>query len=274
MKPPRVTAIITTRNEEENIRYCLDSIKSQTYKNIEIIVVDNGSSDGTKHIARRYTKLVFDKGPERSAQRNFGASKATGTFVLFLDADMILESGVVDDCVKCMLQKPGMFGGIIIPEVSFGIGYWAKVKAYERSFYVGDDSIEAARFFDRAIFLGSGGFDESMTGPEDWDLSDRIRKNHGIGRIASYIRHNEGTVTLGRLMRKKFYYAHKVSLYLKKSNKSIISNRTIYFFRPAFFRSWNKLLNNPVLTSSMIIMLFMEMLAGGIGYLLGRNNTC
>jgi glycosyltransferase involved in cell wall biosynthesis len=55
-----VSVVITTKNEEKNIANCLESIKRQTYpqNRIEIIVVDNNSTDGTKEIARKYTKKV------------------------------------------------------------------------------------------------------------------------------------------------------------------------------------------------------------------------
>ena len=68
--------IVTTKNEEKNIENCLQSIKSQTYKNLELIIVDNFSDDKTVEIAKTYEAEVYLKGNERSAQRNFGAAKA------------------------------------------------------------------------------------------------------------------------------------------------------------------------------------------------------
>ena len=97
---PRVSVIITTRNEERNIEKVLVSVKNQTYKDIEIIVVDNDSMDKTVEIAKRFTKRVYNKGPERSAQRNLGVEKARGRYVLIVDADMELTSGVVESCVE------------------------------------------------------------------------------------------------------------------------------------------------------------------------------
>src|SRR3989344_3215998 len=82
-----VSIVITTRNSASTIGELLKSIKVQDYSRIEIIVVDNKSSDGTGEIAAQYTKKVFDKGPERSAQRNFGARKAKGQYLFFLDSD-------------------------------------------------------------------------------------------------------------------------------------------------------------------------------------------
>ena len=67
-----VSVVVTTKNEQANIERCLESICIQTYEPIEIIVVDNGSTDLTKTIASRFTTNVFDHGPERSSQRNFG----------------------------------------------------------------------------------------------------------------------------------------------------------------------------------------------------------
>ena len=73
-----VSVIVPTKNSEQFLEKCLDSIKKQTYKRVEIIVVDNNSTDNTKKIARKFTNKVFNKGPERSAQMNFGAKKAKG----------------------------------------------------------------------------------------------------------------------------------------------------------------------------------------------------
>lgn len=104
MDDRQVSVIITTKNEEANIKNFLKSIRNQTYPKdkIEIIVVDNNSTDRTKEIVVRYTEnpngnsfafhgvKVYNYGPERSAQRNFGVKQAGGKYILYLDADMIL----------------------------------------------------------------------------------------------------------------------------------------------------------------------------------------
>ncbi len=104
MTEPVISVIVTTRNEERNIENCLKSIKSQTFpqEKIEIIVVDNNSTDRTVKIAKRYTDKIYNIGPERSAQLNFGVKLAKGTYILFPDADMILSENVISECVeKC-----------------------------------------------------------------------------------------------------------------------------------------------------------------------------
>src|SRR3989344_5032913 len=102
---PRVSVIITTKNEQEVISDILESIKKQTYKNYEIILVDNYSSDKTIKIAKGYTKKVFTKGPERSAQRNFGVEKARGEYVFILDADMVLTKKVLEEAVELFKKE-------------------------------------------------------------------------------------------------------------------------------------------------------------------------
>lgn len=168
---PLVSVIITTKNSHPYIFECLNSIKKQNYNNIETIVVDNNSSDDTKKIARKFTTKVYDKGPERSAQRNFGAKKSRGKYLLFIDSDMVLSKNVVKDCVEMYKSGKGKIAGIIIPEVSIGKSFWAKCKALERSFYYGVDWMEAARFFEKETFLKTNGYDEDLISGEDWDLS-------------------------------------------------------------------------------------------------------
>ena len=72
MTQPLVSIIVPTYNSEKFLEGCLESIQKQTYSHIELIVVDNNSKDNTKEIARKYTEKVFNQGPERSAQVNFG----------------------------------------------------------------------------------------------------------------------------------------------------------------------------------------------------------
>ena len=130
---PLISIVITTKNEEKHIRNCLLSIKEQTYPNIEIIVVDNASSDRTKEIAKEYTNLVFDKGPERSSQRNYGMIKiARGQYVMFVDADMIFSPCLINSCIKQIKAKGCQ--ALHIPEIVLGTSYWSKVRRFERSF--------------------------------------------------------------------------------------------------------------------------------------------
>lgn len=268
MKTPKISIIITTKNSSPTLKPLLESIQAQVYKNHETIVVDNNSTDQTTELAEKFTSLVFNKGPERSVQRNYGASKASGKYLLFLDSDMVLTPSVLEECVALASKKD--IGGIIIPEKSFGRGLWARAKILEREINAGQDYFEAARFFPRRVFDEYKGFDKKLTGPEDWDLPQRISKKYLIDRIEAKILHNEGYPTLWGFIRRKYYYGLTVHQYLKKHKISTVSPTTVYFLRPAFYKSWKRLFKDPVVSFAMVVMLIGEMIGGGIGYLKGR----
>jgi len=250
-KLPIVSVIITTKNEENNIENCLKSVKRQTYPQdrIEIIVVDNDSTDRTKEIARKYGK-VYNKGPERSAQRNFGVKKSKGKYILYLDADMMLSEKVVEECVeKC--EKQGI-DALYIPERIVGKGFWIKVRDFERSFYNGT-CIDAVRFIRKKTFLETGGFDENLTGPEDWDLDRRIKRIGKVGIIKSQLYHNEGKFDLNRYLAKKKYYLKDINKYVNKWGKKdpIVKKQLCVKYRlfDVFIENgkWKKLVSHPIL---------------------------
>lgn len=253
MKNPLVSVVITTKNEQKNIKNCLESIKMQSYANLEIIVVDNSSTDKTKEIAQKYTNKVFNKGPERSAQRNYGMiNKSLGTYVMFVDADMIFSPTLVNDCVD-YIQSHNVLA-LHIPEVVLGKNFFSKVRRFERSFYSGT-VIDGARFFQKDAFAKVHGFDETMSGPEDWDIDKKFHQytNHtnstndtteeekAIGLLlaegkykiwpleklimgkgvnpreyGSVIYHNEAEFDLGKYLAKKGYYSTSFDIYIKK----------------------------------------------------------
>lgn len=267
-----VSVIITTKNEEDVIGRLVESVRKQTYRQAEIIIVDNYSIDKTIAIAKKMGARIYILGPERSAQRNFGARNAKGEYFLFLDADMELTPNVLKDCVE-IRSKDKKIGAVVIPEESKAHTFWEKVKAFERSFYneSGDEATDAARFFTKEAFLKAGGYDETITGPEDWDLPENVRKlGFKTGRINAVIYHYEKIASLFELVRKKFYYALRSHRYLSKQKISVISPKTIYFLRPVFYRHFDKILTHPVLSLGMMIMFTFELIGGGLGYLKGR----
>lgn len=271
-KGPFVSVIITTKNEEDVIERLIQSVKTQTYKNREIILIDNNSTDKTLSIARKMHVRVYTAGPERSTQRNFGAKIAKGKYLLILDADMQLTPKVIVECVE-LSESDKKIGEIVIPEKSFGSNYWGKVKAFERSFYNkhGDELTDAARFFRRDIFFKVGGYDETITGPEDWDLPETIKEmGYKVGRIRSEIYHYERINSLFSVASKKFYYALRAYKYLGKHNIPIFGSKTIYFLRPVFYKNHKKIMMYPYLSIGMFIMLLAELIGGGLGFFIGR----
>lgn len=268
MKHKLVSAIITTKNSSSTLESLLDSIRSQSYKHIEIIVVDNFSTDDTKKLTLKYTHKFFTKGPERSVQRNFGVKKAEGEYILILDSDMVLTKNVVEECVSRFDE--GIIGGIVIPEKSVGEGMWTNAKILERELNQGEDYFEAARFFSKTILKEFGGYDENLTGPEDWELPRRIGLKYKIARIRSKILHNEGCLSIVNLFWKKYYYGLSAHKFLEKQNLPLLGPHTVYFLRSGFYKNWKKLFRNPVISLVMFVMLVVETIGGGLGYLVGR----
>ncbi|MBI1870774.1 MAG: glycosyltransferase family 2 protein [Chlamydiae bacterium] len=264
-----VSVIVPTRNSASFLEPCLKSIRDQAYRCFELIVVDNYSTDRTSQIAQKYADQFLKRGPERSAQRNFGVRHSKGMYVLIIDSDMILNPRVMEGCVE-RVRNDSRVRAVVIPEVSIGEGFWAKCKALERSCYVGDDSMEAARFFDKGVFEELGGYDENIHGGgEDWDLPERVKGvGHGIGRIPYFIEHMEGNLRLFETMRTKYYYGKTIGLYIRK--QPVHAKQKLRLFRPAFFRHRLTLLRHPILSLGMIFMKFCEFLAGGLGSLNSR----
>jgi glycosyltransferase involved in cell wall biosynthesis len=265
-----VSVVVPTRNAARTLDACLRSVRSQTYGPIELVVVDNHSLDQTPDIAQRYADVFETYGPERSAQRNRGASVSTGDYFLFVDADMTLDPRVVGDCVNASLESGSP--GVIIPEISVGEGFLAQCRALERSCYAGDDTIEAARFYTRGAFEASGGFDEALTGPEDWDLSIRIAAGTAFPRTTSHIYHDEGRLRLGTVLAKKYRYAGSSLRYINKHGNRTLGQANLVF-RPAFARSWRRLMRHPLLTVGFLSLKGLEAGAIASGLVMSKVRT-
>jgi glycosyltransferase involved in cell wall biosynthesis len=266
-----ISIVISTKNEEKNLKNLLDSIKSQSFTDYEIVVVDNNSTDTTVSIANNYTENVYNFGPERSAQRNFGVSKSSGRFVLILDADMILENGLLDELNSFALQNKE-YKCLTMKEEPTGESFWAKCKKLELEFYTQAKDFELApRWFNREIFDEFHGFDENQTGTEDWDLPDRIYTKYPRKYLSrNRVFHNEGDFGLLRILKKKLYYASKSHNFVKKSKGGVFNSRFLYFLRPQFYIHWRLWLKDLRISLGLITVLFLELFFGGLGFIFSK----
>ncbi|HLN47775.1 MAG TPA: glycosyltransferase [Magnetospirillaceae bacterium] len=263
---PLVSLIVTTKNSGAVLRACLESARRQDHAPLEIIVVDNGSSDDTLQIANELADVVLQAGPERSAQRNAGIRAARGRFVAILDSDMVLDPDVVSSCLAAAERSGAR--GICIPEESFGPGFWSRCKAFERDFYRFDQTVTAARFFEREHILELGGYDETMTGTEDWDMSIRALGAARMVFCTGLIRHDEGRQTLALLFAKKYYYARALPQFVRKHGKAAMARLTP--MRRALLVNAGQFVRHPVLGGGLIVMKSWE-LAGAVFGLLDRR---
>ena len=286
MTHPLVSIVITTKNEENNIENCLISITEQTYPNIEVIVVDNNSTDKTFEIALKFTDKVFNKGLERSTQRNYGMVKiACGKYVMFLDADMILGPKATEACVSMVENEDCV--ALHIPEFVLGTKYFTRVRRFERSFYNGT-VVDGARFFKKSIFVEVGGFDETMSGPEDWDIDKKVKQIGQIGLLptsSEYLEenswknknfiiergvdpnekwnsifHNESEFDIKIYLAKKKYYSKSIDNYVAKwgAKDPDVRKQTGIWYR--FFGvflergKWWRLLQKPLLIPGIYLL--------------------
>lgn len=272
---PLVSVIIPTKNSARTLDACLRSLVKQSYKNIEIIVIDNFSSDATMQIATANGARVAQVGNERSAQRNKGAQVSKGAYLLFVDSDMEVNPRVIERCVIVMEQKASI-RAIIIPEESFGKSFWAQCKRFERSFYEHVPWMQAVRFFRKDTYDEIGGFDENMIGAEDFDIHNRIMSMFGeksIATIFECILHNEGALSLRATFQKKWYYGSYVRPYKNKQHNkraykkqfSLLSRLFLLCSQP------KKSIVHPLLFFGTIVMKTGEFVAGGIGYITAKD---
>ncbi|MCP3989767.1 MAG: glycosyltransferase, partial [Actinomycetia bacterium] len=213
---PQASFVVPTFNSARTIDACLASIVAQRDARVELIVVDNHSTDGTVELAQSWTPSVETFGPERCAQRNHGARVAAGDTIIFVDSDMVLEPNVAREALEVLDQDQAL-GSLVIPERAFGSGPWIGARRLEKDSYVGDASVEAARVFRRAAFDQVGGYDEALLAAEDWDLADRVvGTGWSTSRVTSVAWHDEGRISLGVMFAKKRYYGATYGAYRRR----------------------------------------------------------
>jgi hypothetical protein len=184
---PRVSVVIPAFNAARFIDRAIGSVLSQTWTDIEVLVVDDGSTDDTVAVLRRYGRhvtLIQQRNAGPAAARNRGLQAAVGEFVAFLDADDWWEQGkltaqvelldthpdigfcstatrVVDASGRKLADWPCLDSASSLPDAIFANG--AAIS--------GSTSGVLAR---RSVLIQAGGFNEALRGFEDPDLWIRL----------------------------------------------------------------------------------------------------
>lgn len=261
-----VSVIIPTINSAKTLHQCLESIRLQRHKNIEIIVVDAYSLDNTTQIASNFNAKIYLAAGERTAAKNLGILKSTGAFLFFVDSDMILDAGVISECVSICSYDPNI-AGVIVPERSIGRSFWVRVRDFEKALYIGS-KIESARFFRKSFVAQVGGFEEDIVFYEESTLHQKLEMR-GLTvdkRASSFIFHNEEEFNLTKWLRKKQYYSRNAALYASKfPNYAKIQTKVSYRIRIFTSNSnWKKLIQHPVLSVGLFVLKSLEFLVSRI----------
>jgi len=262
-KLPLVSTITPVLNGEKYISRNLQSIIDQTYPKIEIIVVDNFSTDKTREISRRMGAKVYKKGPERAFQDNYGVKKAKGKYVFITGCDMILDKDYIEQAVECC--EKGGYDAIYAHVLSEEHGYWSKVKGLERLCYIGDKTHEAARFFKRDVFLKLGGFRTDLVlHADDYDMQKRLDEGgYKTGFIKAVETHIDEVDSIKNVFLKSFYYGYNTKKYLKEN--LVYASRQLSPIRGAFFKNWRFLVKKPYHTLGLIIFKIVQYFSASIG---------
>ncbi len=185
VKKPRISIVIPTYNEGKYIGTLLDSIYSQNFKNVEVILADGDSKDNTLEIAKKYPNIRIIKGKKSVAiARNAGASIAKASIIYFLDADVALEKDTLSNVNAIFKDKDIVCatGPIEVLEKNssrfmkiwykFNYSFLVKLSMFiKKPSFIGLNMAVSKK-----AFLKSGGFNIRMKTYEDCDFSIRASR--------------------------------------------------------------------------------------------------
>lgn len=190
----KISVIIPVYNEELAISKCLNSLKQQSYKNFEIIVVDDGSTDSTKSVIKPFGVILLEqqhKGP--GTARNLGAKHAKGDILVFVDADMTFDPDFISDLILPIQEKKAIGTFSKNEMVSDSDSKWSICWNINRN--VPRDRMIAKNYPDeapvfRAIlkseFEKVNGFETSGDYADDWSLSEKLGHKSKLAQGAVY----------------------------------------------------------------------------------------
>lgn len=196
MNSPKVSVIIPNYNYAKYIAKAIESVLSQTYQNLEIIVVDDGSKDDSLKVLETFgdkIRVVCQKKQGVSSARNHGVAVSSGEYVAFLDADDLwhqeklqkqLDVFAEDNqigLVHCQLREFNTETGDTIHLHLEGEKGWVadEILLFEKPVIIGPGS---SILMIREAFDAVGGFDTTLKkASEDWDFCYRVARKYKVG---------------------------------------------------------------------------------------------
>lgn len=264
---PLVSVNIRTYNSAETLRATLESIKEQSYKNIEIVVSDGYSQDASVEIAKEFGVRV-DYADKLGDARHQNYENSRGKHIFSVDSDQVLDKKLVEACVReCEGNK---YSALIIAEKSVlkeGT-LLEKLLQYERWLIHQTRSVDPVfgtacpRFFEKNL-LSDAKWPEGISIFDDTILySELMKKGARIAYISDqFIRHSEVT-SWSTLMRKFYRYGKGYFRALKKDSSTIVAHslpRQSYFSKAAFAK--------PHYFLGLILIYFVKASAASLGAL-------
>ncbi len=241
---PKVSIIIATHNRAEFLREAINSVLVQSFKDFELIIIDDGSTDDTQmmvsNLSDQRIKYFFQHNQGRSVARNAGIRIANGRYITFLDSDDLYLSNKLDLQVNYLDKHPET--GMIYTSAHCidSVGNFIKHKymatlsgfLYNKiAFFVPLTITLPTVMIRREILLKAGAFDDKMHRFEDTDMWRRISKLARIDAIADYTcklrTHSENVLSSQdpqNIVQSLHYYAQKI---LNEDNEISMSTRQV-----------------------------------------------
>ncbi|MCF7885551.1 MAG: glycosyltransferase, partial [Candidatus Marinimicrobia bacterium] len=186
----KASVIIPTYNRAEKLERAIESVLAQTYSNVELIVIDDGSTDNTSEILNKYDSQlkhfsILHSGV--SAARNIGIKKATGEWIAFLDSDDYWLSEKLEKQLEFMVEKDYLVSQT--GEKWYRDGNWVMKgdRHQKHNGWIFQHCLPlcivtpSAAVFDKQVFADVGYFDESFPACEDYDMWLRVALKYPIG---------------------------------------------------------------------------------------------
>ncbi|WP_028590076.1 glycosyltransferase family A protein [Paenibacillus massiliensis] len=291
----KAVILFSTYNNERNIEPCLRSCMGQNYKDLHIVIADDGSEDRTVEVIHTLaagssvpvTVLELPHG-ERGVARVRAVEEARqlgADYILVLDSDMILAENLIQQGVEYFDDHQDT-GALVIPEEAYteADNFFSKVKVFERNVInnagetLGKRSIEAARFWRMSSYESTGGFNAEQIAFEEIQPTLRYLEAGGVIRRAVFTRiyHDEKQVYLKDVLRKKAYYFSVMDRTMSSEEggwrKAL---ERWYFFRPVLYTWGNvkRYVRHPLLTAGMLWMYVCLTVIGGAAVLRGGSRS-
>jgi len=187
---PLISIIIPCFNDDKFIEQAVDSVLSQTYSNIEVIIVDDGSNIETKQVLEklklRITKLITQENCGQSTARNVGINQAKGNYIMVLDSDDYFDSTFCKKAINVFLNNKDVkiITSLVNRVVDNKIIDVFKPSGGDIKKFILNNEATGSCMFLKVDFDKVNGYDESMKqGFEDWDFYIRLLKSGGEASI-------------------------------------------------------------------------------------------
>ena len=209
-KLPLVSIIMPVYNRQSYIQKAITTVLSQTYKNWELIIVDDGSKDYSPFIAQNFAlksekvRLILQDHKNLPSAKNNGIRNSSGDFITFLDSDDEYKSNHIELRVKYLLNNTDVdliHGGIQI----IGDEFVPDKDNPDKLIHLSKCVIGATFFGRRKVFISSGGFKQDISYSEDSEFFERIKVSFKVQKVEfpTYVYHRENSDSITNLIKLK-----------------------------------------------------------------------